>query len=159
MLVLRRYAAWRTLVVPLVAALLLTACPAADEDPTITVGSFNFPESVILAEIYAQALDAAGYPVETQLDLGARELIFPSIEAGDISLLPEYIGSSLSVGFGGEPTGDVDETTDAEEQQGQRQADCDGDGDGDKRRRPTGELVEGQQSFAHGSPFHSSNGR
>lgn len=64
--------------------------------------SFNFPESTILAEIYAQALEANGYPVEKNLNLGSRELIFPEIEAGNIDLVPEYVGSSLQVGFAAE---------------------------------------------------------
>lgn len=66
---------------------------------TVTVASFNFPESVVLAEIYAQALEAEGYPVERRLNLGSRELIFPDIEAGNIDLIPEYVGSALQVGF------------------------------------------------------------
>ncbi len=80
------------------------------DGPAITVGSFNFPESVILAEIYAQALEANGYTVERNLNLGARELIFPELENDGIDLLPEYVGSALGVGFGGAPTGDLDET-------------------------------------------------
>ena len=85
-------------------ALVAAACGddsgggAKDETP-ITVASFNFPESVILAEIYAQALEADGYTVERRLNLGSRELIFPELEAGNVDLLPEYVGSSLVVGF------------------------------------------------------------
>jgi osmoprotectant transport system substrate-binding protein len=124
---LRSYARWRTLVVPLtVLALFAAACgePGGDGDPdatddgdqaaqdggTITVASFNFPESVVLGEIYAQALEDAGFDVETRLDLGTRELLLPELEGGDIDLLPEYLGSALSAGFGGEPTADAEET-------------------------------------------------
>lgn len=79
------------------------------DGPTITVSSFNFPESTFLAEIYAQALEDAGYPVERSLNLGSRELIFPEIESGNIDLLPEYVGSSLQVGFGADaPTTTAD---------------------------------------------------
>lgn len=81
---------------------------ADDADLEIVVASFNFPESVILAEIYAQALEAAGYPVDRQLDLGAREIIFPELNDGSLHLLPEYLGSALTVGFGQEAPGDVD---------------------------------------------------
>lgn len=88
-------------------ALVLAACgdgSGGDADPTdgptINVASFNFPESVFLAEIYAQALEANGYPVERSLNLGSRELIFPDIESGAISLIPEYLSSSIAVGFG-----------------------------------------------------------
>jgi osmoprotectant transport system substrate-binding protein len=45
-------------------------------------------------------LEDAGYPVERNLNLGSRELIFPEIESGNVDLLPEYVGSSLQVGFG-----------------------------------------------------------
>lgn len=78
------------------------------DGPTIVVGSFNFGESQILGNIYAIALQEAGYPVETTLDLGTREVIFPELESGAISFLPEYAGSALSVGFGGEASGDLD---------------------------------------------------
>ncbi len=86
-------------------ALVAGACGSGDDaadGPTITVTSFNFPESTILAEIYAQALEDEGYAVERNLNLGSRELIFPEIEAGNIDLLPEYVASSLQVGFGAE---------------------------------------------------------
>ncbi|MGA7269828.1 MAG: ABC transporter substrate-binding protein [Acidimicrobiia bacterium] len=79
------------------------------EGPVITVGSFNFPESVVLAEIYAQALEANGYPVERNLNLGSRELIFPELQAGNIDLLPEYLGSAISVGFGEDAPTNVDD--------------------------------------------------
>ena len=79
------------------------------DGPTITVASFNFPESVILAEIYAQALEDAGYTVERNLNLGSRELIFPDVESGAISFLPEYLGSAIGVGFGETPPTDEDE--------------------------------------------------
>lgn len=65
----------------------------------VTVASFNFPESVVLAEIYAQAMEANGYTVERTLNLGSRELIFPEIEAGNIDVIPEYVGSAVQVGF------------------------------------------------------------
>lgn len=93
-----------------VLALVLAACGGDDtgsgedvpDGPTITVASFNFGESVILAEIYAQAMEADGYPVERNLNLGSRELIFPEIESGNIDFIPEYLGSALQVGFGEE---------------------------------------------------------
>jgi osmoprotectant transport system substrate-binding protein len=63
---------------------------------SITVGSANFPENVLLGNIYAGALKAKGFDVSTKLNLGAREVIFPAMEKGDIDLLPEYTGSLLS---------------------------------------------------------------
>lgn len=85
-----------------------TGATDVGDGPTIVVGSFNFGESQILGNIYAIALQEAGYPVETQLDLGTREVIFPEFESGAIGFLPEYAGSALSVGFGGEASGDLD---------------------------------------------------
>lgn len=70
------------------------------EEGAITVASFNFPESVVLAELYAQVLEANGYTIERNLNLGAREVIFPEIESGSIDFLPEYLGSAISAGFG-----------------------------------------------------------
>lgn len=87
------------------------AAPA--DGPTITVASFNFTESEILAEAYAQALEDAGFPVERQLNLGSREVINPELFAGEIDLLPEYVGSALTVGFGGEATSDLEESLSA----------------------------------------------
>lgn len=86
---------------------------APADGPTVTVASFNFPESVMLAEIYGQALEAEGYQIERQLNLGSRELMFPAIEAGDIDLVPEYVGSALSVGFGAEAPTDLEEAVEA----------------------------------------------
>ena len=82
---------------------------AAKDGPPITVGSFNFGESRILAEIYAQTLEANGYTVQRSLDLGTREEILPEIGSGNIDLLPEYISSALIVGFGQDPALDTTE--------------------------------------------------
>ncbi len=66
------------------------------EGPTITVGSADFPESIILAEIYAQGLEAKGYTIAKKLNIGSRETYFPSLEEGELDLFPEYTGSLLS---------------------------------------------------------------
>jgi osmoprotectant transport system substrate-binding protein len=63
---------------------------------TITVGSFNFPESVLLAHIYATALAAKGFPVRVLPDLGTRELVEPALMTGLVQLVPEYTGSALN---------------------------------------------------------------
>jgi osmoprotectant transport system substrate-binding protein len=60
------------------------------------VGSFNFPESVLLAHIYAGALAAKGFPVRVLPDLGSRELVDPALMNGLIQLVPEYTGSALN---------------------------------------------------------------
>jgi osmoprotectant transport system substrate-binding protein len=61
----------------------------------LTVASFDFPESEVLAEIYGQALRRAGYPVEVLGGLGPRELLEPALARGLIDLVPEYAGSAL----------------------------------------------------------------
>jgi len=79
---------------------------------SLTVGSANFPESTITAELFAGALEQAGVDVETKLDIGAREVYLPALERGDIDLIPEFVGTLLSV-LGGEASTDLDETTKA----------------------------------------------
>ena len=61
----------------------------------ITVGSFDFPESILLAYLYADVLAGKGYPVRVLPDLGTRELVDPALMAGLIQLVPEYTGSAL----------------------------------------------------------------
>jgi len=68
--------------------------PGADR-AVITVGSFNFPESILLAYLYADVLAGKGYPVRVLPDLGTRELVDPALMAGLIQLVPEYTGSAL----------------------------------------------------------------
>ena len=52
---------------------------------------------MIVSEIYALALEDAGYPVDRNLNLGARELVLPELESGNLDLLPEYLGSALVI--------------------------------------------------------------
>jgi osmoprotectant transport system substrate-binding protein len=79
-------------------------------DGAITVASFAFPESVLLAEIYAQALEANGFEVKRALDLGARELVEPALERGLVEFVPEYLGTALQFVTRGTavPTSDVE---------------------------------------------------
>ena len=69
--------------------------PAAGSGETITVGSFAFPESEILAEIYSIALEEAGFDVEQALNLGPRQATIPALEDGSIDLMPEYNGNLM----------------------------------------------------------------
>jgi osmoprotectant transport system substrate-binding protein len=62
---------------------------------TIVVGSANFPENALLAEIYAGALKAKGVKVSTKLNIGSREAYFPGLLDGSIDLIPEYTGVLL----------------------------------------------------------------
>lgn len=68
----------------------------ASASDTITVGSAQFPENEILAEIYAQALEAKGVKVEKKLNIGAREVYIKALQNGEIDLVPEYSGNLLT---------------------------------------------------------------
>ena len=63
--------------------------------PTITVGSKNFTEQYVLGELYAQALEAKGFNVETKLDLGSAAIADKALQNGQIDMYPEYTGTSL----------------------------------------------------------------
>jgi glycine betaine/choline ABC-type transport system substrate-binding protein len=71
----------------------------ANGGTTITVGSKNFTESVILGQIYAQALKAAGFDVKTRLDLGSETVALKALENGRISGYPEYTSTALGSFF------------------------------------------------------------
>jgi len=89
-----------------VAALIgVAACGSGSSDPlaagttaakanagTIVVGSANFPENALLAEIYAGALTAKGVKVDKKLNIGSRETYIPALKDGSIDLIPEYTG-------------------------------------------------------------------
>ncbi|MDR0782247.1 MAG: ABC transporter substrate-binding protein [Propionibacteriaceae bacterium] len=75
----------------------LTGCTSNPDPskPTIVIGSQGYYSSEIIAEIYAQALEKAGYAVDRQFRIGPREVYLPEIEAGRIDLFPEYSGPLL----------------------------------------------------------------
>lgn len=86
----------------LVAALVASACGGATTGggsggtkPTVKVGSTNFYEQGILAELYAQVLENSGYTVERKLNLGNREIVQPALESGQIDLDAEYLATLL----------------------------------------------------------------
>ncbi|HEY3880382.1 MAG TPA: ABC transporter substrate-binding protein [Trebonia sp.] len=64
---------------------------------TVVIGSANFPENEVLAEVYALALQAKGVKVSTKLNIGAREVYYPQVEKGAIDIIPEYNGTLLTV--------------------------------------------------------------
>ncbi len=64
-----------------------------DAGQSLVVGSANFPESALLAEIYAAALEEAGVDTDTTLNIGAREAYLAGLEDGSIDLIPEYTGN------------------------------------------------------------------
>jgi osmoprotectant transport system substrate-binding protein len=82
---------------------------ASASDPTIKVGSDGFYEAKLMAEIYAQALEAHGYKIDrTGIGIGARKVSAAALESGQIDLKPEYIGSGLAYYEPGKQTGDPD---------------------------------------------------
>jgi osmoprotectant transport system substrate-binding protein len=92
----------RTRLPRLVAALalaagVLAACSSGGgaKGTPITVASFGFSESEVLAQVYGQALQHAGAKVTYKLKLGNREVVAPALEKGDIDLVPEYLGNYL----------------------------------------------------------------
>jgi osmoprotectant transport system substrate-binding protein len=74
-----------------------TEAPPASEaaKPTIRIGSDNFYESKLMGEIYAQVLEHAGYTVERKFGLGSRQERIPTMDAGQIDMVAEYVGSGL----------------------------------------------------------------
>src|SRR5579859_6547263 len=96
-------------------SLLASACggAASSSKGSLTIGGFNFSESSILAQIYGQALHSQGYKVNYKLNLGAREVVEPALERGDIDLYPGYAATELEfLNKGkGEASGDPAATT------------------------------------------------
>jgi len=83
---------------------------------SIVVGSADFPESQLLAQIYGQQLEAAGFDVSYELGIGAREVYFGAIERGEVDLVPEYTNSLLSFVLRREDPDALPTATNVEEQ-------------------------------------------
>jgi osmoprotectant transport system substrate-binding protein len=90
----------------------LDAKSTSAQGVTLKVGSFNFSESALLAQIYGQALKAAGANVTIQTNLGSRETLEPGLASGKLDLLPEYAATALEFLNKGakEASGDVNAT-------------------------------------------------
>jgi len=97
-------------------AIAATACGSTPSSSgskgNITVAGFNFAESSIMAELYAQALEHDGYTVTRKLRLGTREVVGPAIKSGQIDLYPGYAATDLEYynSGAGEASGDVNAT-------------------------------------------------
>lgn len=98
----RLFSAAVTMLVP--AAILTAGCgssnplgggAASGDLKSVIVGSADFPESKIVAEIYAQALQANGFTVVKQFGIGSRETYIPALRDHSIDLIPEYTGNLL----------------------------------------------------------------
>lgn len=88
--------------VALAGAMAATACTSSDplagggsDGDTIVIGSQDYYSSEIIAEVYAQSLEDAGFTVDRQFRIGQREAYLPEIEGGSIDLFPEYTGPLL----------------------------------------------------------------
>src|SRR5690606_32343156 len=62
---------------------------------TIAVGSQAYYSNEIIAELFAQVLEKAGFTVDRQFQIGQREVYMPELESGALDLLPEYLGNLL----------------------------------------------------------------
>ncbi|MEW1962891.1 ABC transporter substrate-binding protein [Microbacterium sp. NPDC077644] len=93
--------------VALAGALVLAGCASSNpldapsddtsggDSDTIVIGSQAYYSNEIIAEIYAQALENAGYTVDKQFNIGQRDAYMPDVESGEIDLFPEYTGNLL----------------------------------------------------------------
>jgi len=105
---MHRVTVHRTLAIGLAAAagLALSACGSSggNSNPlsggatkgSVVVGSANFPEDELLTEIYAQDLQAHGIKVTRKFNIGAREVYYPQIKKGAVTIIPEYNGALLT---------------------------------------------------------------
>jgi osmoprotectant transport system substrate-binding protein len=98
---------FRTLALGASMLVLLSACATGGgSKPTIKIGSDGFDEARVMAEVYAQVLEKAGYAVDRAgIGLGTRDVTNAALFSGQIDLKPEYIGSGLSK-QGGTPSSD-----------------------------------------------------
>jgi osmoprotectant transport system substrate-binding protein len=89
------------------ASLVLAACGSSSPSSnplsgsaskgSVVIGSANFPENELLAEIYSLALKAKGVKVTDKFNIGSREVYYPEIKKGAVSIIPEYNGTLLTV--------------------------------------------------------------
>jgi osmoprotectant transport system substrate-binding protein len=107
-----------------VLAVVAAGCGGDDDDDSasatssgancgdLTVGSTNFSEQFVVASMYAQVLEAAGCKVTVKDNLGAREVVFPALESGQIDLVADYVGTLLEYENKGkgEASGDLDQS-------------------------------------------------
>lgn len=95
---------WRSAVLVMIFALMAAGCGSSNplgggsvsgDLKSIIVGSADFPESKIIAELYAQSLEANGFTVRRQMGVGSRETYIPALKDHSIDLVPEYTGNLL----------------------------------------------------------------
>jgi len=98
----------KTMVGALVGAVFAAATFAPAHADAVKIGSKNFTEQFVVAEIYAQALEKAGVEVERHLNLGATLVAHTALTNGDIDLYPEYTGTALAAVVKGDLSGSAD---------------------------------------------------
>jgi len=106
---------WRAFVIGaltlgIAGAMSTGAAFAGSDDKSLVIGSKDFAGAQILSQVYGQALEAKGYTVEFKDNIGPTEVVFPSVEGGDLDAYAEYQGTVLETQLGGTPTGDSAET-------------------------------------------------
>lgn len=87
---------------------LSVAFASASLAEPVKIGSKNFTEQFIVAEIYAQALEKSGIEVQRRLNLGATQIAHSALTSGEIDFYPEYTGTALAAVVKGELDGDAD---------------------------------------------------
>jgi osmoprotectant transport system permease protein len=98
---------------PLIILLLATGTVSPPGDPPraqarpIVIASKPFGESYLLAEMFAQLLEARGFRVDRRLGLGATEIAFQALRTNEIDAYPEYTGTGLLAILHEQPTGDA----------------------------------------------------
>ncbi len=107
-------------------AMALTACGGSDKKGSgnpldqkpagsgVVVGSANFPESQLLGELYAQALEAKGVRVTRKFNIGSREVYFDQVKSGSITVMPEYNGALLTTSVNKDSTAVTEQDVNAE---------------------------------------------
>jgi osmoprotectant transport system substrate-binding protein len=81
---------------------------------SVVVGSANFPESEVLAQIYVDALQGKGIKVTPKFNIGAREVYYPEVVKGAITIIPEYNGALLTTSVNPKSTATSTEAVNAE---------------------------------------------
>jgi osmoprotectant transport system substrate-binding protein len=79
----------------LLVAMLLSACGGGTGTKSIVIGSKDFAEQYILAEMYAQVLEQEGFTVERKLGLAGTPVAQAALESAEIDMYPEYTGTGL----------------------------------------------------------------
>lgn len=98
----------RTITLAMIGLLLAALATTADA-AGFRIGSKNFTEQVLLGELYAQALEANGVPVERKLNMGGTLIAHQALVSGQIDMYPEYTGTALATVLKADTMTDADD--------------------------------------------------